>query len=475
VENTQAMTPWQAFYQSVKESSWPECKLEQDFYTLPKWIQQECKTVHGYKPGEYAQQSQLMQKVFPIETATACQLKWNWSTIYLTTEKTASCHRSNLHQFDTSKFDFHNTPSKLQDRNRMLQGQWPERGCEYCQNIEQAGGESDRTTNLNMPGMHAPPELEVDAHAIDVTPRILEVYFDNTCNLKCVYCGPYFSSLWDAENKQHGAFSKNGLTIDDGFIKSADIETNKQRLFDWLKQHGKTLSTFNILGGEPLYQSEFDQCLDFFEQYAAPDLDLQIFTNLNSKLDRVQKAVKKVRELIDSGKIRKFTVTASLDCWGAPQEYARYPLKLDVWQRNFEYLLSQEWITVVVGSTITPLTVHTLPDLIERMNVWREQIPIYHYFNSVNSPSHMYIDIFGDLFKLDFDRAISIMPSDTKDQQKAKSYLQGIAKQSIDTGVNYQEVLKLHTFLDEMDRRRDTDWRSTFPWLVPAFKQILKI
>jgi MoaA/NifB/PqqE/SkfB family radical SAM enzyme len=29
---------------------------------------------------------------------------------------------------------------------------------------------------------------------VHVTPRILEVYFDNTCNLKCLYCGPHFSS-----------------------------------------------------------------------------------------------------------------------------------------------------------------------------------------------------------------------------------------------------------------------------------------
>ena len=29
---------------------------------------------------------------------------------------------------------------------------------------------------------------------------MLEVYFTNTCNMSCVYCGPHFSSQWEAEN-----------------------------------------------------------------------------------------------------------------------------------------------------------------------------------------------------------------------------------------------------------------------------------
>ena len=146
-------------------------------------------------------------------------------TIYLfsilTNEKTASCHRTDHHTFDSTTFNFHNTANKIQDRQRMLEGKWPLRGCEYCRNIEQAGGQSDRITNLDFPGMYAPPELDFDLAATTVTPRILEVYFDNVCNLKCLYCGPHFSSLWDAENVKHGV---------PAFRKSKNLENNKQKL-----------------------------------------------------------------------------------------------------------------------------------------------------------------------------------------------------------------------------------------------------
>jgi 4Fe-4S single cluster domain len=456
------MSTWQEFYSQIRDPSWPDCELESEFELLPESIRQECIENFGYRPGQFQKTSKLKNRRFPIYTNTACQLKWNWSTLFLTTELTASCHRTNHHRFNADTFDFHNTPKKLNDRKRMLQGQWPQQGCDYCRNIEQAGGQSDRLTNLDFPGIHAPPELDHDPNATKVTPRILEIYFDNTCNLKCVYCGPHFSSLWDAENVKFGLRP---------FNKSSNIERNKQKIFSWLKQHGHNLTHFNILGGEPLFQQEFDQCLDLFEKHPAPELKLQIFTNLNVKLERVQGMVKRVKRLIDQNCLREFEITASLDCWGPPQEYARFPLDLKVWEQNFEYLLQQSWINLIVSSTITPLTIKTLPDLLKKLQTWNQTRTVYHYQNSVNSPDYMFIDIFGDIFSKDFEQALQFKPDQTPEQQSSKQYLAGIAKQASSGRPNIELITKLYNFLNEMDRRRSTSWRETFPWLIEEFSK----
>lgn len=414
------------------------------------------------------------QKIFPIKSSTACQLKWTWSTVYLATEKTASCHRTNHHKFDTDTFDFHNTPTKIQDREHMLNGQWPDQGCDYCKNIEKAGGQSDRITNLDFPGIHYPLELDSDPTATKVTPRILEVYLDNTCNLKCLYCGPYFSSLWDAENKKHGHFQKGNLIVSDAFQKSKNIESNKQKLLHWITQHGHDLTVFNVLGGEPLYQKDLEDCLEVFEKHPAPKLKLQIFTNLNVPLAHLTKIVQRVKRLVDTGCLNEFEITASLDCWGSEQEYVRYPLSLKLWEENFNYVLEQPWINLVINSTITPLTVKTLPDLLTKINTWRRTRPIYHYQNSVNNLGYMLIDIFGDIFVEDFERAIALKPKTTPEELASKKYLQGIAAQSAHRGPNIQEIVKLHDFLNEMDRRRGTNWRVTFPWLIEEFGKYIK-
>ncbi len=456
------MSTWQEFYNQIRDPAWPDCDAEEDFDSLPLIIQQECRLVYGYQPGQFKKTFKLKNKRFPIHTETACQLKWNWSTIFLTKEETASCHRTNHHKFDTELFDFHNTPSKIDDRQRMLKGQWPAKGCDYCRDIERAGGRSDRLTNLDFPGIHSPPELDQDPQATRVTPRILEVYFDNTCNLKCVYCGPHFSSLWDAENVRFGQTA---------FAKSTNIEANKQRIFSWLAQNGQHLTHFNILGGEPLYQQELDQCLDLFEKHPAPELKLQIFSNLNCKLTHLQNTVTKVKRLVDQNKLREFEITASLDCWGPQQEYVRFPLDLAVWERNFEYLLDQSWINLIVSSTITPLTVKTLPDLLEKISAWNKTRTVHHYQNSVNSPDFMFIDIFGNIFEQDFQHALEFKPAQTKEQQSSRAYLEGIAKQSASGLPRLDMIKKLHGFLTKMDQRRSTNWRTTFPWLIAEFEK----
>jgi len=174
-----------------------------------------------------------------------------------------------------------------------------------------------------------------------------------------------------------------------------------------------------------------------------------------------------MRNMINDGNIKNFTVTASLDCWGAPQEYTRYPLDLALWETNFKVLLAEPWIKLIVGSTITPLTIHTLDQLIERINHWNQTRTIYHYFNSVSAPSYMFIDIFGDLFREDFDRCLAVF----NNRPETRRYLQGIADQSCAHGINTKQIRMLKTVLDELDRRRNTDWRQTFPWLVAAVDQ----
>lgn len=404
----------------------------------------------------------MSTKVFPIKTATACQLKWVWSTIYLTTGFTASCHRTNLHKFDYDTFNFHNTPEKIQDRETMLQGQWPKQGCEYCRNIELADGASDRITNLNFWDFDPPKELQTDPLATVVTPRILEIYFNNTCNLKCTYCGPDFSSLWANELEK---FDGIKFKINDQF------ESNKQKLFHWLSKNINELHQLNVLGGEPLYQEEFDQLLDILEEVPAPGLTLTFFSNLAVAQDKLIQKINRIEKLKNQGHIKRLIITASLDCWGAEAEFARFPLDLNTWEKNFNYILPKDWITITIGSTITPLTIKTLYVLMAKINEWNKQRPVYWYGNSVNNPDCMVIDIFGDIFKEDFDRAIGYMPNILPEHQLVRNYLIGIQKQSGNTGINLTRIEKLYTMLETFDQKRNTKWRNIYPWLVELFEK----
>jgi len=75
-----------------------------------------------------------------------CKYKWGWSTIRLFEGTTNSCHRVKSDVLTPETYaNFHNTPNKIADRTKMLNGQWPGNGCEYCKDLELAGASSDRT------------------------------------------------------------------------------------------------------------------------------------------------------------------------------------------------------------------------------------------------------------------------------------------------------------------------------------------
>ena len=106
-------------------------------------------------------------KKFPITKGLPCQLKWTFSTIYLTDGKSASCHKARMHDYNVDgKLNFHNQPGKINERLEMLDGKWPA-GCESCKHIEESGGHSDRVIQLFLEGNTAPPELEKDLEATE--------------------------------------------------------------------------------------------------------------------------------------------------------------------------------------------------------------------------------------------------------------------------------------------------------------------
>lgn len=416
----------------------------------------------------------MKYKYFPIQTATACQLKWTWSSIYLYTGTTNSCHRVEKSSLAVDSFgQFHNTAKKLQDRQAMLAGNWPTGGCDYCEKIERAGGSSDRMLHLAIPDL-TPPELDNDPEAILVTPRIVEVYFDNTCNLSCVYCHDGFSSRIQQENRKHGPFESGGVCIDNTHQRHPEQAELTEELWKWLDVNYATVRRFHLLGGEPFYQSQFDTCLDFMYNHSNRDLEFNVVSNLMIDNAKLKKYIKRIKELVAQRKIKRFEVTASIDCWGSEQEYVRNGLNLEQWRQNFEYLVSERWITLNINQVVSGLTIPSMPDLLVYINQQRDNREIGHYLITANEPTYMNPDIFPrDFFESAFDSILETMPADTWQQQEARKYMMGVRLQINAAKENPTELKKLQVYLNELDRRRNTNWRETFPWLTGVLDDVV--
>lgn len=401
---------------------------------------------------------------FPIKTTTSCQLKWLWSTVFLNSGVTRSCHRTAESELTASNFhDFHNTEIKIQDRRAMLDGQWPETNCGYCKDIEDLGGTSDRIRHLSIP-YRLPQELRNDPKAVIVSPTLLEVYFDNTCNLGCLYCTPKFSSFIEAENHKHGDFAKHNI-----ILKNPEKKFNSliNEFWAWFPKGYPTLGRLHILGGEPFYQTHLDQLLSMIEQHPNPHCELNFVSNLMISSARLSDIVTRLNHLKSLKAIKRVDITCSIDCWGPQQHYVRWPLDLDKWQTNFETLLRDTDFYLNINQTISPLTIKTMPELLQHLATWRRQRHVGHWFSEVNpGPNYLKPHILGaEIFEQDFAQILDLMPTDTKENDLAHQYMLGIFNRIRQHTPDPDQIRDMFVFLEEKDRRRGTDWRSVFPWL----------
>ena len=412
---------------------------------------------------------------FPVKTSTSCRLKWAWSTIYLSRSTTASCHRVRQDRLTLDTFDqFHNLPRKLNDRTLMQGGHWPGGGCEYCKNIEDAAGYSDRQAHLlDQFDNLTPVELLNDPDAIEVTPRLLEVYFNNTCNFKCVYCGPWFSSKIAAELKMHGPLG----TVEwqdqfDQWQMNPAYNLMVEKLWIWLKEHRHKVHTLQVLGGEPLLQKEFEDCLTFFDENPSPNLNLVIVSNLSSTDEKMDYFINRFKQLLAKRKLKGIQITASLDCWGEQSEYIRSGLDLKQWERNFEKLLAVKWINLQINHAINVLSIKYMPEMLLKIKEWNSIRKIYSNFMTVQKPVFMNPALFNnDVFDKDFEIINSLMLDDSTHDKSIKKYMEGIQQQISSTKPNIEEIMNLKRYLEDIDKRRKTDYTKLFPWLVEEFNK----
>ena len=129
------------------------------------------------------------------------------------------------------------------------------------------------------------------------------------------------------------------------------------------------------------------------------------------------------------------------------------------WQRNFDYLADQKWLTLNINQTIAALTIKSMPDLIRYIN--SKDRKIGHYFMACVNRPYLYPGIFGKGFWDDnFKEILSLMPDGYP-----KEMMKGIQMEVNTHARDHAKIQHLKIYLDEIDRRRGLDRQETFPWL----------
>ena len=403
---------------------------------------------------------------FPIDTPTACRWKWAWSSIYLNNGTTSSCHRASSSKINVDNFDtFHNTPEKINARKTMLDGKWPAGGCEYCERIENAGGTSDRIYQSSKPGI--PPELVEDPNQTFVTPVELEVFINNICNLKCIYCKGSYSSTIAAEDAKFGTqLSSFG---DNAYQTSSNDPLLFDKFLSWYDQNGSKLQRLNILGGEPLYQKKFYTLLDIIEKQNNKNLELSITTNLMAPQRYIDQFYEIGNRMLRNRSVKRIDLLCSVEGLGQGQEYVRNGFQTHQWKQNFEHFLYKSYFNMMFLSTVNILAIDDMETLALQWLEWKKHKNIFWSLhdvmpeNSCLNLSHYDSDVYIDKLQKVLDLI---------DDTASSDLLKGIIKKAQAQPSNFEKQKQLLLFLQEADRRRNTNWRAAFPWLTKELDSI---
>jgi uncharacterized Fe-S cluster-containing radical SAM superfamily protein len=448
------------------------------------------------------QDKDRIEKFIPIMdeiSPTFCMAKWHHTTIYLQTGETHSCyhpapHKIPLEGLKENPSQLHNTPQKKVERQKMLNGEKPS-GCQYCWNIECMGKDyiSDRKER------NASIYTEERFNAIkanplgDVNPQYVEISFGNECNFKCGYCHPKHSSTYHKEIRDHGPYTmvKNHRNDIDWFkIHKEEDNPYVTAFWEWWPELRKTLTILRITGGEPLLQQSTWRMFDELEKNPMPNLELNINSNFGVKSILIERFADKVNSLVAKGCIKDFKVFTSMDTWGEQAEYIRTGLDLELWEKNFDTYMTKTNHPLTFMVTFNILTVTNFNKLLEKILEWRKK------YNTDTQTKWQRIRFDTPYLKEPLQYDMNILPKEDFMPYMHK-HLQFI-KDNLDDNdrfkfseMEYEKFRRVVDYMSsteytaqklnegrrdfaawfrEYDRRRNVNFRETFPDLVEFFE-----
>jgi MoaA/NifB/PqqE/SkfB family radical SAM enzyme len=146
-------------------------------------------------------------------------------------------------------------------RQTMLDGQVPSY-CKVCTEAERYGNRSERHWHLEVDSDFTPIN-NIQPHS----PSIIDARWNNTCNLKCLYCNSMSSSRWAAHA---------GLMVDSSMRKYYD------EVESFVKNNSANLKEVALIGGEPLLLPENTKFLEVIPE----STKVIVITNLSNDLKK---------------------------------------------------------------------------------------------------------------------------------------------------------------------------------------------
>jgi len=427
-----------------------------------------------------------------------CLAKWLQVTLHLQNGHNHSCHHPGTHQTPLEELAadpgaLHNTALKKKLRRDMLAGTRPAE-CDYCWKVEDASPDniSDRVVKSADPW--AAPHFDAVRQApwdAPVMPSYVEVSFSNVCNFACSYCGPWASSKWVDEVRQHGPYveARRFNNLEDLAathrmpIPEREENPYVDAFWKWWPELYPSLEVFRITGGEPLLSKHTMRVLRWIRENPRPNLRLAVNSNLGVPDVLFDKFLNLVSEILSERCVASFELYTSVDAHGARAEYIRNGLDYHQWLRNARlYLDRVPDQRLVIMCTFNALSVTSFPQLYTDILALRAEYPasdgdvggrIRIDLPYLRNPEHQSVMILPDVYEGRMGHAIDAVAAAKGSLEMEMVQLRRIRslmQQGLPAAKLAQARAGFYSFFAEHDRRRGTNFLATFPEMAAFWR-----
>ena len=266
-------------------------------------------------------------------------------------------------------------------------------GCQQCRFAEQLGNKSKRQEAIEKYGV-----------VTEVKTQLLEVTFDNICNLKCRGCCSYTSHMWRDDETE--IYSKP--FIDKKYVESdVDIDCSNLKQID-------------ISGGEPFLSKNVEHFLNkLTTEGQIQNIDVGIVVSGYTKpSDIVFNALSNAKKLY---------LSISIDAIGELNDYFRSGSKFETVLKNIEFLnklCKKDTHTIIIHSTVSIYNVNCIKEVEDYFNKhyphfvvehrllqWPEQLAVQNMPEDLKSTVRPLIESFGTRYN-DILEAINLPSKD---------------------------------------------------------------
>jgi organic radical activating enzyme len=306
-----------------------------------------------------------------------------------------------------------------------------------------------------------------DDGSIDPVPISLDLRFSNLCNMKCIMCGPQYSSLWYEDHTRlydtdtFNVGSKEYKIYQDNGVYKSDYQKwhDTPQWWDQFDRIKHSVRHIYITGGEPFLIPSHDKLLDdLISNGLADKIILEYDTNLSVYNEKIMSRLTKFRQVI---------LSVSCDDVGDRYELIRFPGKFERLTDNLAKIQGQiniRHISTCVGihSLFAPLRLY---EFFSPLGYDKYSIRI------LRKPNYQDIAYLPKRIK---EHVLSVYEASSA-PKSSKALVIGYLLNNMNTYSDEQCVKMCQTFINNMNRLdviRHTNWRKTFPEIADILRNM---